>query len=156
MILVRAWHGFLIPIPVLGWLLLLAYFLDDRSSVRENRDRAAPAGDSVTRARRLSGLAMDFAPLLLASLLMPPAWAWLIGSGFLLFRDAGPRPLSLGKRVLGLSVCGSDQSSLSYTDSFSRNLPLVLPYLGPLIEGGLVLAGRRRLGDRLAGTAVSQ
>jgi hypothetical protein len=36
-----------------------------------------------------------------------------------------------------------------------RNLPLLLPYLGPAVEGILVLAGRRRLGDRLADTFVA-
>ena len=154
----RTWHVWLIPLPVVGWFLLLAYILDDWSSVaarsRDNHEPGRGDGRTLGRGRRLAAAALDFMPFVIASLLLPPAFAWLFGSGFLLFRDAGANPWSLGKRTFGLSVSRPGEVPLSFTESFSRNLPLLLPYLGPLIEGVLLLAGRERLGDRLAGTRV--
>jgi uncharacterized RDD family membrane protein YckC len=120
-----------------------------RESSHGRCDRSASTG------RRLCAGLIDFLPLFGLAALVPPTFAWTIGSAYLLFRDAGRSPLSLGKRVLGLRVESLSGHPLSYVDSFSRNLPLLVPYVGPLVEAALIARGGRRLGDRLAGARVT-
>ena len=158
---VRTWHWFLFPVPVVGWWLLLAYFLDDWASESSffSVDKMGTKGEvcAVGRGQRIVAGAVDFLPLLVASIFLSPVFAWILGSGFLLFRDAGRHPWSLGKRLFGFSVTEAEKkASLSFTESFSRNLPLLLPYIGPLIEAALLVGGKERLGDRLAGTRVGR
>lgn len=72
-----------------------------------------------------------------------------------LFRDVhGASP---GKALLGLSVVRADRAPLRARDSVLRNLPLLVPGLN-LLEALAVLRrpDSRRLGDRLAGTAVGE
>ena len=72
-----------------------------------------------------------------------------------LFRDV--RGASPGKALLGLSVVRADRRPLRARDSVLRNLPLLVPGLN-LLEALSVLRrpDSRRLGDRLAGTAVGE
>lgn len=72
-----------------------------------------------------------------------------------LFRDV--RGASPGKVLLGLSVVRIDRGPLRVRDSVLRNLPLLVPGLN-LLEALSVVRrpDSRRLGDRLAGTAVGE
>ncbi len=72
-----------------------------------------------------------------------------------LFRDV--RGASPGKALLGLSVVRIDRGPLRARDSVLRNLPLLVPGLN-LLEALSVVRrpDSRRLGDRLAGTAVGE
>lgn len=154
----RTWHLFLIPIPIVGWFLLVAYALDEWQQGEAAATQKELLVDGrqplLRRGRRLAAGAVDFLPLIVCAAILPPTWAWILGSSFLLFRDAGSHPFGWGKRVLGLSVLEEGQRPLGYTESFARNLPLLVPYLGPLVEAILVLMNSRRLGDRLVGTRV--
>jgi uncharacterized RDD family membrane protein YckC len=72
----------------------------------------------------------------------------------LLLRD-GYRGRSLGKQMLGLRLVTPRGEGCGYGRSLVRNLPLIIPPWN-LIEAGLVLAGRRRTGDRIARTSVTE
>lgn len=73
---------------------------------------------------------------------------------YALFADAMGRGQSVGKRLAGLrTVNAATDEPCGYGQSIIRNLVLLV--LGPidLLIGGAD-EGRRRLGDRMAGTAV--
>ena len=143
---VRRWHLLLIPVPVFGWLLLLAHALDEYSSGNEGvGSKRLELDPGTSRTDRLLAAAVDYCLVMLAWAALPPAFGWLLGACYLLFRDASGFPPSLGKRIAQM------EARLSYADSFARNLPLLIPYIGPLVETTLVLLARPRLGDRLAG-----
>lgn len=72
----------------------------------------------------------------------------------MLLRD-GYRGRSLGKRILGLQLLTPDGKPCSYTRSFFRNLPIIVPGWN-LIEVFLVVRGKSRTGDRLARTTVTE
>lgn len=72
----------------------------------------------------------------------------------ILLRD-GRRGRSVGKRLLGLRLLTPDGSPCGYRLSCLRNLPLVVPVWN-LIEVALVVVGRPRTGDRMAGTIVTE
>lgn len=72
----------------------------------------------------------------------------------LLLRD-GYHGRSIGKQILGLRLITPRNEGCGYGRSFLRNLPLIVP-LWNLIEAGLVIAGRRRTGDRIARTSVTE
>lgn len=148
----RAWHLSLIFVPLIGWFLLLAFLLDARNE-RPSCEPLEPDSRPASKLRRLGAAAIDCTPLLFLALWLPPALAWAIGALYLLFRDAGERPFGAGKRLLGLRVLSSE-GMLTYSESFARNLPLVFPYLGVLVETGLLLGGYRKLGDRLGPSSV--
>ena len=151
----RRWHLALIPIPVVGWLLLAAYLLDEAGDARARP--VACVVDASPRRRLVAGL-IDLGLASCAWWLLPPAPAWLIASAYLLFRDAGARPFGVGKRLLGIGFRYPDGTPLSrrygyshsYTSSFERNLSLLVPYVGPLVEAVLTARLGWRLGDRLA------
>jgi uncharacterized RDD family membrane protein YckC len=68
----------------------------------------------------------------------------------MLFRD-GWRGRSLGKRILGLRLVTPGDRPCGYLRSLVRNALLIIP-----IELLYVVAGKRRLGDKLAGTTVTE
>ena len=72
----------------------------------------------------------------------------------MLFRD-GFRGRSVGKHLLGLRLVTPRGEGCGYARSLVRNVPLVVPGWN-LIEVVMVLAGRRRTGDRLARTSVTE
>lgn len=72
----------------------------------------------------------------------------------MLLRD-GFRGRSVGKHLLGLRLITPRGEGCGYGRSLIRNLPLVIPGWN-LIEVIMVLAGRRRTGDRLARTSVTE
>ena len=72
----------------------------------------------------------------------------------MLFRD-GWRGRSLGKQILGLRLVTPRDEPCGYLRSLTRNLGLIVPGLN-LVEAILVIAGKRRLGDRLAHTTVTE
>ncbi len=72
----------------------------------------------------------------------------------LLLRD-GYRGRSLGKQVLGLRLLTPRGEGCGYGRSIVRNLPLIIPVWN-LLEAGLVIAGRKRTGDRIARTNVTE
>ena len=72
----------------------------------------------------------------------------------ILIRD-GIRGRSIGKQLLGLRLTTRRGDGCGYFRSLVRNVPLVIiPW--NVIEVVLVLLGRRRTGDRIAGTLVSE
>ncbi len=72
----------------------------------------------------------------------------------MLFRD-GFRGRSLGKQLLGLRLVTPRGDGCGYFRSLIRNIPLVIPVWN-LLELVLVLAGKRRTGDRIARTSVTE
>ncbi|HEX7193047.1 MAG TPA: RDD family protein [Thermoanaerobaculia bacterium] len=72
----------------------------------------------------------------------------------LLVRD-GYRGRSPGKRLLGLRLVTPRGEGCGYPRSIIRNLPLLIP-LWNLVEAILVVTGKRRTGDRIAKTTVSE
>jgi uncharacterized RDD family membrane protein YckC len=72
----------------------------------------------------------------------------------ILLRD-GFRGRSLGKQVLGLRTLTPAGDDCGYVRSVVRNVPLVIPGCN-LIELILVLAGKARIGDRIARTTVAE
>ena len=72
----------------------------------------------------------------------------------MLLRD-GYRGRSAGKRLLGLRLLTPQGEKCGYFRSIVRNLPVVIPGWN-LIEVILVVAGRRRTGDRIASTTVAE
>jgi uncharacterized RDD family membrane protein YckC len=73
---------------------------------------------------------------------------------FMLLRD-GYRGRSIGKQLLGLRIVTRRGDHCGYGRSFVRNVPLLVPVWN-LVELLLVVAGRRRTGDRIAGTTVTE
>jgi uncharacterized RDD family membrane protein YckC len=72
----------------------------------------------------------------------------------MLFRD-GWRGRSLGKQILGLRLITPNERPCGYIRSFIRNLGLIIPGWN-LIEAILVVAGKRRIGDKIAQTTVTE
>jgi uncharacterized RDD family membrane protein YckC len=72
----------------------------------------------------------------------------------MLLRD-GFRGRSIGKQLLGLRLVTPRGDGIGYFRSLLRNLPLVIPVWN-LLELILVLIGKRRTGDRLARTTVTE
>src|ERR1700756_4209816 len=72
----------------------------------------------------------------------------------LLIRD-GFHGRSSGKRLLGLRLVTPKGEGCSYPRSLVRNLPLLIPVLN-LVEAVLVVLGKRRTGDHLAKTTVTE
>jgi uncharacterized RDD family membrane protein YckC len=72
----------------------------------------------------------------------------------MLLRD-GWRGRSLGKQILGLRLITPGDRPCGYLRSFARNFGLIVPGWN-LIEVILVVAGKRRLGDKLAKTTVTE
>jgi uncharacterized RDD family membrane protein YckC len=72
----------------------------------------------------------------------------------MLFRD-GFRGRSIGKQLLGLRLVTPHGDGCGYFRSLIRNLPLVIPAWN-LLELVMVLAGKRRTGDRIARTSVTE
>lgn len=72
----------------------------------------------------------------------------------MLLRD-GFRGRSVGKHLLGLRLITPRGEGCGYGRSLVRNLPLVIPGWN-LLEVIMVLAGKRRTGDRLARTSVTE
>jgi uncharacterized RDD family membrane protein YckC len=72
----------------------------------------------------------------------------------MLFRD-GWRGRSLGKQILGLRIVTPREVPCGYLRSFVRNIVLIVPGLN-LAEVVLVIAGKRRVGDRIAKTTITE
>jgi uncharacterized RDD family membrane protein YckC len=72
----------------------------------------------------------------------------------ILVRD-GFRGRSPGKALLGLAISTRSGRPCTVGQSIVRNLPVVIP-LWNLVELALILAGRNRTGDRIAGTSVAE
>lgn len=72
----------------------------------------------------------------------------------MLFRD-GFRGRSIGKNLLGLRLLTPRGEGCGYFRSLVRNLPLVIPGWN-LLEVLLILIGKRRTGDRIARTTVTE
>ncbi|HEX8410021.1 MAG TPA: RDD family protein [Thermoanaerobaculia bacterium] len=83
---------------------------------------------------------------------------WWVALGVLmmamLLRD-GFRGRSVGKHLLGLRLVTPRGDGCGYGRSLIRNVPLIVPGWN-LIELVLVLAGKRRTGDRIARTSVTE
>jgi uncharacterized RDD family membrane protein YckC len=81
---------------------------------------------------------------------------WWVAVGILVFsiliRD-GIGGRSVGKQLLGLRLTTRRGGKCGYFRSLVRNFPLIVPVWN-LVEVGFVVAGRRRTGDRIAGTVV--
>lgn len=72
----------------------------------------------------------------------------------MLFRD-GFRGRSIGKQLLGLRLVTPRGEGCGWGRSLVRNLPLVIPVWN-LVEVMLVLLGKRRTGDTIAKTNVTE
>jgi uncharacterized RDD family membrane protein YckC len=72
----------------------------------------------------------------------------------MLFRD-GWRGRSLGKQILGLRLITPNDKPCGWLRSLARNFGLIVPGFN-LIEVILVIAGKRRLGDKIAKTTVTE
>jgi len=72
----------------------------------------------------------------------------------MLFRD-GWRGRSLGKQILGLRLITPNDKPCGYLRSVARNFGLIVPGFN-LIEVILVVAGKRRIGDKIAKTTVTE
>lgn len=72
----------------------------------------------------------------------------------MLLRD-GFRGRSVGKHLLGLRLITPRGEGCGYGRSLVRNFPLVVPGWN-LLEVIMVLAGKRRTGDRIARTSVTE
>lgn len=74
----------------------------------------------------------------------------------ILLRDAWPgQGRSVGKRLLGLQLATNSGKPCGLRCSFLRNFPLLISPWN-LLELYLVVTGRRRTGDRIAGTHVME
>ena len=129
---------------------------------------------SQTKLLRLAAFLVDALSisliLVLPASLVSYAMAWIGGSDrgiqrvwwvalgilltFLLFRD-GRRGRSMGKRLLGLRLVTRSGDDCGYLRSVVRNFPLIIPGWN-LLEALMVLVGKARTGDRIAGTAVTE
>lgn len=74
--------------------------------------------------------------------------------GGMLLRD-GFRRRSIGKQLLGLRLITPRGEGCGYFRSVIRNVPVIVPVWN-VLEVILILAGRRRTGDRLARTTVAE
>ena len=108
--------------------------------------------------------------LILPASLISYAMAWIGGSvkaiqivwwvalailvAAILFRD-GYKGRSIGKQMLGLRLLTPRGEGCGYIRSVARNVLLVVPVVN-LAELILVLAGRPRLGDKLARTVLTE
>ena len=72
----------------------------------------------------------------------------------MLFRD-GWRGRSLGKQILGLRVVTRNDRPCGYLRSLARNVSLIVPGVN-LAEVIFVVAGKSRIGDRIAKTHVTE
>lgn len=72
----------------------------------------------------------------------------------MLFRD-GWHGRSLGKQILGLRLITPNDRPCGYLRSLLRNVGLIVPGWN-LVEVVLVVAGKRRLGDKIAETTVTE
>lgn len=72
----------------------------------------------------------------------------------MLLRD-GFRGRSVGKHLLGLRLITPRGEGCGYGRSLVRNFPLVVPGWN-VLEVIMVLAGKRRTGDRIARTSVTE
>jgi uncharacterized RDD family membrane protein YckC len=72
----------------------------------------------------------------------------------MLFRD-GWRGRSLGKQILGLRVITRNERPCGYIRSLTRNVSLIVPVVN-LAELIFVVAGKSRIGDRIARTHVTE
>ena len=72
----------------------------------------------------------------------------------MLFRD-GWRGRSLGKQILGLRVVTRNDRPCGYLRSLARNVSLIVPVVN-LAEVIFVVAGKSRIGDRIAKTHVTE
>jgi uncharacterized RDD family membrane protein YckC len=72
----------------------------------------------------------------------------------MLFRD-GFRGRSIGKQLLGLRLVTPRGDGCGYFRSLVRNFPLIVPGWN-LLEVFLVLIGKRRTGDAIAKTSVTE
>jgi uncharacterized RDD family membrane protein YckC len=72
----------------------------------------------------------------------------------MLFRD-GWRGRSLGKQILGLRVVTRNDRPCGYLRSLARNVSLIIPAVN-LAEVIFVIAGKSRIGDRIAKTHVTE
>src|SRR3954470_18330495 len=72
----------------------------------------------------------------------------------MLFRD-GWRGRSLGKQILGLRIATRNDRPCGYLRSLARNVTLIVPPVN-LAEVIFVVAGKRRIGDRIAKTNVTE
>jgi uncharacterized RDD family membrane protein YckC len=72
----------------------------------------------------------------------------------MLFRD-GWRGRSLGKQILGLRVITRNERPCGYIRSLARNVTLIVPVVN-LAELIFVVAGKHRIGDRIAKTHVTE
>jgi len=140
-------------VPVVNLAAVVLYGLDP-SRVETGRGPAPPA--TAPGARRALAALVDL--LLLYGLLLVPWVGWLLALAYGLFRDALlPGGQSPGKRLAGLRVRGGEGGRLSPAESFLRNLTVGVPVVQLLsipLEAGIIVFTGRRLGDRLAGTAV--
>lgn len=72
----------------------------------------------------------------------------------LLGRD-GYKGRSIGKHLLGLQLVTRSGEPCGYGRSVLRNFPLIVPVWN-FLEVALVLAGKKRTGDRIARTTVTE
>ena len=128
---------------------------------------------SQTRLLRIAAFLVD--ALTIAIILVLPAsiisygltWAgsprgiqrvWWSALGVLmlsmLLRD-GFRRRSLGKQLLGLRIITPKGEGCGYFRSIVRNFPLMIPVWN-LFEVVLIVFGKRRTGDRIAKTTVTE
>ncbi|HEX2835849.1 MAG TPA: RDD family protein [Thermoanaerobaculia bacterium] len=73
----------------------------------------------------------------------------------MLLRDGWRGRASAGKQLLGLRLLTPQGEGCGYGRSVVRNFPLIVPGWN-VVEVILVLAGKRRTGDRLARTNVTE
>lgn len=73
----------------------------------------------------------------------------------MLLRDGWRGRASAGKQLLGLRLVTPQGDGCGYGRSVVRNLPLVVPVWN-LVELTLVVLGKRRTGDRIARTSVTE
>ncbi len=72
----------------------------------------------------------------------------------MLLRD-GWRGRSLGKQILGLRLITPNERPCGYLRSVARNVWILAPGLN-FVEVILVVAGKRRIGDKIARTTVTE
>ena len=72
----------------------------------------------------------------------------------MLLRD-GIRGRSIGKQLLGLRLITPKGERCGWLRSFVRNVPLIIPVWN-VVEVVMVVMGKRRTGDRIAKTTVTE
>lgn len=138
-------------LPVAGWFQALRIWHDDGPA----RPKAPlpDAGRAARLAPRLAAGLVDLACAHLIALVHPASW--ILAAVFLAYRDAFPGGgVSPGKRFFGLEVHGASPGA-----SIARNLSIVVL---PIALAALPIEAlgiwrdplRRRISDRIAGTAV--